>query len=309
MVDVTDVQQGELADYLARRRELLEEVLRGVLAEACLPSTRLHEAMSHGLLNGGKRLRPILLLACAEALPENVVLSGLPQPLLPFAAALECIHSYSLIHDDLPAMDDDDLRRGRPTCHKQFDEATAILAGDALLTLAFELASQPIVGVAAQESLVMVRYLAQGAGLAGMVGGQMLDMLAEKRQIGLEALQTIHRHKTGALIRIACMAGAHLGGGSKRHVQQLTQYGEAIGLAFQITDDILDETGDTQVLGKATGQDQQSAKATYPRLLGLEESRQKARQQVDKALVSLDGFSANADPLRHLAQYILTRTS
>ncbi|MBF0160671.1 MAG: polyprenyl synthetase family protein [Magnetococcales bacterium] len=296
------MESFDLKHYLRDRKEWVEEALQRLLPWEQSPAPQLDAAMRHSLLDGGKRLRPILLLACAEALGSTA------EPLLPFACALECIHTYSLIHDDLPAMDNDDWRRGRPTCHKQFDEATAILAGDALLTLAFELAAQPIAGVAPLEQLALLRLLAQGAGMAGMVGGQMLDMLSEKKQLSLEALQTVHACKTGALIRVACLAGAHLGGGTPEQCQRLADYGRAIGLAFQIVDDILDETGDSQLLGKATGQDRHSVKATYPRLLGLPGAQQEAERQVDQAIAALAPFSQHAEPLRYLARFILTRT-
>ncbi len=292
----------DLEQYLSHHRALVEEALAQRLPWQAAPSERLNAAMRYSLLGGGKRLRPILVLACTEALGHR------PERFLPFACAMECIHTYSLIHDDLPAMDDDALRRGRPTCHKQFDEATAILAGDALLTLAFELAAQPIAGVDPLESLGLIQLLAQGAGMGGMVGGQMLDMLSEKKQLSLEELKTVHACKTGALIRVACVAGARLGGGTPEQRERLANYGAAIGLAFQITDDILDETGDSRLLGKATGQDQQSAKATYPRLLGLHNARQEAEHQVAQAISSLEPFTSQADPLRHLARFVLTRT-
>ena len=302
----------ELRHYLSNRRDLIEAALERLLPTVPSPSqttpARLTEAIRHSLLGGGKRLRPILVLACAEALPANVGLPAILEQLLPFACALECIHTYSLMHDDLPAMDNDDLRRGRPTCHKQFDEATAILAGDALLTLAFEQAAHPIEGIDPKTSLAMIRLLAQEAGMTGMVGGQMLDMLAENQRISLQELKNVHARKTGALIRVACVAGARLGGGTPEQAQQFACYGEAIGLAFQITDDILDETGDSLILGKATGQDQQSAKATYPRLLGLHDSQKEAERQVARAVACLEPFADRADPLRHLARFILTRT-
>ena len=291
-----------LEEYLSTRKALVEAALEHLLPWAHLPAPQLGAAMRYILLDGGKRLRPILVLACAEALGQE------PERFLPFACALECIHTYSLIHDDLPAMDNDDLRRGRLTCHKQFDEATAILAGDGLLTLAFELAARPIAGVEPRESLALILLLAQGAGMAGMVGGQMLDMLAEKRHLSLEELQTVHACKTGALIRTACVAGARLGGATPEQQTRLADYGEAIGLAFQITDDILDETGDSRLLGKATGQDRQSAKATYPGLLGLHPARQEAERQVNRAVACLEPFANQADPLRHLARFVLTRT-
>ncbi|MEO5362365.1 MAG: polyprenyl synthetase family protein [Magnetococcus sp. DMHC-8] len=288
--------------YLSSRRALVEEALERLLPWQHSASGQLLAAMRYSLLAGGKRLRPILVLACGDALGHG------PERLLPFACAMECIHTYSLIHDDLPAMDDDALRRGRPTCHVQFDEATAILAGDALLTMAFELAAQPIPDVAPSESLALVRLLAQGAGMAGMVGGQMLDMISEKRQISLQELQVVHACKTGALIRVACEAGARLGGATPDQRQRLIEYGEAVGLAFQIMDDILDETGDSQTLGKATGQDRQSAKATYPALLGLHDARQEAERQVARAEAALAPFASRAEPLRQLARFVLTRT-
>ncbi|MBF0400170.1 MAG: polyprenyl synthetase family protein [Magnetococcales bacterium] len=294
-------EEQALAHYLSSRKALVEEALEALCPWEQAPASRLTAAMRHSLMDGGKRLRPILVLACAEALGNP------PTPYLPFACAMECIHTYSLIHDDLPAMDNDDLRRGRPTCHKQFDEATAILAGDALLTLAFEWAAQPIAGVEPQESLALIQLLAQGAGMRGMVGGQMLDMLSEKKQISMEELQLVHACKTGALIQVACVAGARLGGATVEQRQNLAEYGAAIGLAFQIIDDILDETGDSQLLGKATGQDRQSLKATYPRLLGLAGSWQEAERQVTRAIAALEPFSNQADPLRQLARFILTR--
>ncbi len=292
----------DLDRYLKHHRQRVEEALDRWVPSADAQPQRLNAAIRHSLMGSGKRLRPILVLAATEAV------GGDWQRVLTFACALECIHTYSLIHDDLPAMDDDDLRRGRPTCHKQFDEATAILAGDALLTLAFELASQPVPGIDPAVQLPVIAQLAGDAGIHGMVGGQMLDMLGEKKTLNLEELQTIHRHKTGALIRTSCVAGARLGGGDETASQHLQRYGEAIGLAFQITDDILDETGDSQLMGKATGQDRESGKATYPRLMGLERARREADRMVERALESLAPFSSGADPLRALARFILTRT-
>jgi geranylgeranyl diphosphate synthase, type II len=291
-----------LADYLAKQKKLVDEALDQLVPGAHKPPARLNQAIRHSLIDGGKRLRPILVLAAAEAV------GGKADHLMPFACALECVHTYSLIHDDLPAMDDDDLRRGRPTCHKQFDEATAILAGDALLTMAFELAARPIEGVDASDSLAMVVQLAKDAGVHGMVGGQMMDMEAEDRVVELAELQYIHIHKTGALIRSSCMAGACLGGGSKAEIKKIKHYGEAIGLAFQIADDILDVVGDSELLGKTTGQDQQHDKATYPALMGLGQARDEAAILVEKAISCLDGFPSAADPLRQLASYITDRT-
>ena len=292
----------DLSDYLTNRKRLVDVALDQLVPAADKPPQRLNQAIRHSLIDGGKRLRPILLLAAADAVGGDI------EKLLRFACALECIHTYSLIHDDLPAMDDDDLRRGRPTCHKQFDDATAILAGDALLTLAFELAAQPIAGVAASDSLAMVVQLAQDAGIHGMVGGQMMDMQAEDREVELAELQYIHIHKTGALIRAACLIGARLGGGDAEQIKKLDHYGKAIGLAFQITDDILDVVGDSKLLGKATGQDLQHAKSTYPALMGLWQARQEAANMVKEAIDSLEGFATTADPLRAIAHYIIDRT-
>lgn len=291
-----------LKHYLQTNQSLVEDTLNTLLPGGQEPPQRLNQAIRHSLLGGGKRLRPILVLACADAVGEN------RERVLPFACAMECLHTYSLIHDDLPSMDNDDLRRGLPTCHKQFDEATAILAGDALLTFAFELASRPIPGVAPETVLMAVRQLAMDAGIFGMVGGQMMDLLAENRVVDMEELQRIHQHKTGALIRCACECGARLGGGTEGHIHALRQYGSAIGLAFQITDDILDVTGNTQEMGKTTGKDEINAKSTYPALLGLEAARQWAAKQIDLALSHLEPFSRNADPLRDLARYITERT-
>ncbi|MBF0626095.1 MAG: polyprenyl synthetase family protein [Magnetococcales bacterium] len=292
----------DLTSYLTRQRELVEATLDRLVPPATKPPARLHAAMRYSLLGGGKRLRPILVLAAAEAV------GGAADPALPFACAMECIHTYSLIHDDLPAMDDDDLRRGRATCHKQFDEATAILAGDALLTLAFELAVRPVEGARPGVTLELITLLAQAAGSAGMVGGQMLDLDAEERAVDLVELQNIHIHKTGALIRAACVAGGQLGGGDAEQIRALKRYGEAIGLSFQITDDILDEVGDARVMGKNTGSDRKKSKATYPFLMGLTRAREEAERLTEAALGFLEPFPAGAEPLRALARFILSRT-
>ncbi|MBF0143087.1 MAG: polyprenyl synthetase family protein [Magnetococcales bacterium] len=288
--------------YLHERRTLVDESLDRLVPAADKPPVRLNQAIRHSLMAGGKRLRPILVLAAADAV------GGDHRQLLPFAAAMECIHTYSLIHDDLPAMDNDDLRRGRPTCHKAFDEGTAILAGDALLTLAFELAASPVAAVGPEPVLAMVVQLSRAAGIGGMVGGQMLDLLAEGKETSLAELQNIHIHKTGALIRASCLAGACLGGGDKEAQRRLKRYGETIGLAFQIMDDLLDETGDPAVMGKATGADRNRKKATYPLLMGASQARQEAELLVEEALTTLVPFAEKAEPLRHLARFVLTRS-
>ncbi len=293
----------DLKAYLAERRGLVNRALDGYLPAVRGPAFRVTEAMRYSLFAGGKRLRPILCLAGAEAV------GGDPGEVLPVACALEMIHTYSLIHDDLPAMDDDDLRRGKPTCHKQFDEATAILAGDGLLTLAFQVLGEAALQYEGREAalLEVVRLLADAAGYRGMVGGQMLDLLAEGRQVTLPELETIHRLKTGALLTAAVRSGALLGGASRGEVTLLTGYGEKFGLVFQITDDLLDVEGEAAEMGKATGMDAQRQKATYPALVGVEGARQWARRLVEQAVADLETLGAPAAPLQELARYLLSR--
>ena len=295
----------DIKQYLNNRRQEVEQALEELLPATQGPLAGHVEAMRYSLLAGGKRIRPILCLAAAETLPAD------SRPLLPVAAALECIHTYSLIHDDLPAMDDDHLRRGMPTCHKKFGEAAAILAGDGLLSFAFELLSRPLAGgnISAQEQLRLVHNLATAVGPAGMVGGQVLDIQAEGRgeQNGLNQLRLIHRCKTGALITAAVQSGAIGGGADGRQYEALTRYGEQIGLAFQIIDDLLNVTGDAATLGKAAGSDTARGKATYPALLGLDETRRQADEAVSAAIAALEIFDQHAEPLRELARYIATR--
>jgi geranylgeranyl diphosphate synthase type II len=271
-----------------------EEALRALVAEWKDAPPRLVEAVSYSLFAGGKRLRPALALGACE------MVCGTDDPALPVACALEMVHTYSLIHDDLPAMDDDDLRRGRPTSHKVFGEATAILAGDALLTLAFEAAAR-------NGSAVIVTELARAAGVAGMVGGQQMDMDAEGRDVTLAELRGIHACKTGALIRSAARCGALAGGADAAQLDALSAYGDSLGLAFQIADDLLDVTGDAEKLGKATGADAAHVKATYPSLLGLEEARRLARQTIENALDALAPFGPEADAFRALAHFVIDR--
>jgi geranylgeranyl diphosphate synthase type II len=271
-----------------------EEALRALVAEWKDAPPRLVEAVSYSLFAGGKRLRPALALGACE------MVCGTDDPALPVACALEMVHTYSLIHDDLPAMDDDDLRRGRPTSHKVFGEATAILAGDALLTMAFEAAART-------GSAVIVTELARAAGVAGMVGGQQMDMDAEGRDVTLAELRGIHACKTGALIRSAARCGALAGGADAAQLDALSAYGDSLGLAFQIADDLLDVTGDAEKLGKATGADAAHVKATYPSLLGLEEARRLARQTIENALDALAPFGPEADAFRALAHFVIDR--
>lgn len=281
-------------DFLKQKAQRTEAALADCVAGWEDIPAPLLEAIRYSLFAGGKRLRPALALGAAE------VVSGSDGKALPVACALEMIHTYSLIHDDLPAMDDDDLRRGRPTCHKAFGEATAILAGDGLLTMAFAAAAET-------GSVAIVQALALAAGVGGMVGGQQLDLAGEGQQLDLEALQAIHRAKTGALIRVSTRCGAMAAGGSREHVEALTAYGEHLGLAFQITDDMLDVTGTEAAIGKRVGSDASRDKSTYPALLGLEESTRLAGEAVARAEAALSGFGEEAASLRNLAQYVLKR--
>lgn len=262
-------------------------------------------AMDYSLLAGGKRLRPVLCLTLAE-------LFGLERDkAMPFACAIECIHTYSLIHDDLPAMDDDDLRRGKPSNHVQHGEATAILAGDGLLTEAFGLMAATAPAVPHERVLTALAEMARAAGGGGMVGGQALDMLFTGRtDVGLEELRGMHAMKTGALIRASCLCGAMLAGAGDKDLERVAEYGRALGAAFQIADDILDEVGDEAQLGKPVGSDQDQGKVTYPSLLGLDKSRELAQGEADKAAQSLEGYEGDeARFLTELAQYVVTRVS
>lgn len=262
----------------------------------------LYQAMRYSVFAGGKRLRPVLFLATLEALDHP------GDSLLPFACALELIHTYSLIHDDLPAMDNDDYRRGMPTCHKKFGEAQAILAGDALVTYAFNLMMMTKEkGTPPDRLLDAMEEVTFGAGLRGMIVGQVVDMESEHKEIDLAELQYIHGHKTGALFRAAVRSAGILAGGDLAVLDKLTGYAENMGMAFQITDDILDVTGDEKKLGKPVGSDAKKQKATYPALLGLEKSRELAQAAVDQALMYLGDMSRNADPLREIARMVVQR--
>ncbi len=296
----TPMNSDEVREVLATRGAMVERWLSTCLDT--LPARdRLREAMNYSLLAGGKRLRPVLCLSSAA-------LFGLPaEKVLPFACALEMIHTYSLIHDDLPAMDDDDLRRGRPSCHKAFDEATAILAGDALLTDAFTFMTS--CDLPPSQLLAAIREAATAAGSAGMVGGQVMDMEYTGRAgVALDTLRTLHALKTGAMFRAACVTGALLAGASEKEVQMLRAYGEALGVTFQIVDDILDETADTATLGKPSGSDAAMGKTTYPSLIGLERSRELALNHATQASEALaDCAGADAAFLRGLAIMLVNR--
>lgn len=288
--------------YIAERVTRIDAELDHYLpAGERLPAS-LHQAMRYSIFAGGKRIRPLLLLAACEAVGGEMR-SGLPA-----ACALEMLHTYSLIHDDLPAMDDDDYRRGRLTNHKVFGEGMAVLAGDGLLTLAFEtLLSQPDV---APETLARVaREVAGAAGPSGMVGGQAIDLGSEGQQPTPETMRMMHRLKTGALFRASLRAGALLAGGTDEEIQGLTDYAEQFGLAFQITDDILDVTGTEAVLGKPVGSDVKNQKATYVSIYGLPEAKRMAQSAVDESIRALERFGGRAWVLRSLSEYLLTRDS
>jgi geranylgeranyl diphosphate synthase type II len=292
--------------YLSEKRRTVEDALEQVMLQAVSPFQQHIEAMRYSLFAGGKRIRPILCLAAGEAVANC---SGTEKNLLPVACALECIHTYSLVHDDLPAMDNDALRRGKPTNHTLFGEAGAILAGDSLLTWAFELLSSPDNGTLSPvERLKIIQIIARAAGPLGMVGGQALDIASEHTDFPFETLQTIHRNKTGVLITCSVHVGAIGAGASREQTEKLIDFGNNIGLAFQIVDDLLNVTSTTEQLGKAAGSDAHRGKATYPAYFGIEKTRIKAKEAVDKAIDALTGFNHQADPLRAIAEYVYTRS-
>ncbi len=289
------------ADFSAHCLSRVERILDEQLPQTGIEPSRLHEAMRYATFNGGKRVRPILVYA------SGLACSGQPEQLDMAACAVELIHSYSLVHDDLPAMDDDDLRRGKPTCHKAYDEATAILVGDALQSLAFRLLTNGTESPSAETRLRMVRLLATASGSRGMAGGQAMDIDAVDTELSLPELEIMHIHKTGALIRASVQLGAMAAGGNESQQNHLGHYAKAVGLAFQVQDDILDVVSDTDTLGKTQGKDAAANKPTYPGLLGLDGARQKARELLDEALDALAGFGPEADQLRHLARYVVQR--
>ena len=295
----------EIKTYLEEQRRLVDAYLHHCMPAAEGDFQTVITAMRYSLFMPGKRVRPILCLAAARTVCSDAEIDNRT---LPVACAMECIHTYSLIHDDLPAMDDDDLRRGHPTCHKQFDEALAILAGDALLTHAFTLLSQPSDDpIPARDRLRIIRIIAESSGYAGMVGGQSLDIINEGREISFELLKTIHASKTGALIVAAVQTGGIAGNATATQLQALKEYGRCIGLGFQIVDDLLDVESTTEQLGKTAGSDVRRGKVTYPSLFGVEESHRLAAEAIDQAMAALDMFDDAADPLRQLARYIIER--
>lgn len=284
-------------------QDRIEAVLDDVLPPASAHPVRLHEAMRYSVLNGGKRMRPLLVYATGDAL--GIPLEHLDIP----AAAIELIHVYSLVHDDLPAMDDDDLRRGKPTCHKAFDEATAILVGDGLQALAFQiLAAHPRLNASPAQRLRMIEKLGQAAGSRGMVGGQAIDLAAVGKPLSELELENMHIHKTGALIRASVMLAAYsVEAMDVRRLQQLDHFAKCIGLAFQVQDDILDVESDTQTLGKTRGADEAAGKPTYPSIIGMAASKAKLQDLYDEALNALASLGDSAKLLREIAEFTIKR--
>ncbi len=291
----------ELQTEMNRVAEAVEKTIGHILPETELAENRLFQAMRHGTLSGGKRLRPFLTMHTANLFNVD------PQRARRVAAAVEFVHCYSLIHDDLPAMDDAKLRRGKPTVHIQFDEATAILAGDALLTLAFEVLSEPETHEDPRVRCELVRALAKASGGHGMAGGQMLDLIGEREEFDLGTISRLQRMKTGKLMAFACEAGAILGKGNEPHRKALCNYAFDLGLAFQVTDDILDVEADPQDTGKDTGKDTQAGKSTFVSTMGKEQAKNRAEILVRQAIGHLKIFDGRAEILQRLAQYVLER--
>ena len=295
----------DLKEYLKEKKKLVDKFLDNYLPKADVHPKVLHEAMRYSLFAGGKRVRPILCIASCEAVGGDI------DSVLPAASAIELIHTYSLIHDDLPAMDNDDYRRGRLTNHKMYGEAIAILAGDALLTMAFDmLADRKLNSRLDSDSLLsIIKILASASGSAGMVGGQAADIQASGNEVNLPEVEYIHIHKTGALIRASVCIGAIAGNASKDELHVLTRYGECIGLAFQIVDDILDIEGSRDEIGKDVGGDIAKEKVTYPSVIGISESKKLSKELICKAVEAISTLGEKAEPLREIARYIVERKS
>jgi len=293
-----------ITHYLARRAEEVNEWLDRLVPSESTPPELLHRAMRYSLLAGGKRLRPALVLAAGESFGADT------DDLMPAACAIEMIHTYSLIHDDLPAMDNDDLRRGRPTCHKAFGEAVAILAGDALLTQAFRVLAADSPARNAERQLRVIREVATAAGtVEALIGGQMADIESEGKKVDDSALEYIHRSKTGAMISASVVVGGTVAGASENEVERLREYGQRIGLAFQIADDILDVTSTSEQLGKTPGKDQAANKATYPAIHGIAGSEARARELVAEAVEIVSTLGLKTRTLEEIARFIIARTS
>ncbi|MBN1907434.1 MAG: polyprenyl synthetase family protein [Deltaproteobacteria bacterium] len=293
----------DLKEYLNEKRIIVDEALNRFLPVTIGPAHELYNAMRYSLFAGGKRIRPILCIASAEAV------GGTSDDVMPVACAFEMIHTYSLIHDDLPAMDDDELRRGKPTNHMVYGEAIAILAGDGLLTEAFRVMASPelITRAGAKRFRRVLEVVASAAGAGGMVLGQALDIRAEGKKIETSHMKIIHEHKTGALLRASVAAGAILGRGTDEQIDQIDKYGKYIGLAFQISDDILDIEGSTEELGKQTGVDAERGKNTYPSNYGMENAKTMLKEITANAVEAISGFDTKADILRQIAFYIMER--
>lgn len=299
------VESFDLKAYLAEKRRYVDDALERFFPASTGLEKTVVEAARYSLFAGGKRLRPILCLAAAD------VVGGSPEVVVPAACALEMVHTYSLIHDDLPAMDNDDFRRGRPTNHRVYGEGVAILAGDLLLTEAFGLLASPLgtddVAAPADRRLQAVAILARASGAQGMIGGQVIDLESETRDVDLATVEYMHIRKTGALICASLEMGAVLAGAPPHSIEALGRYGRHLGLAFQITDDLLDVEGDPDVMGKSAGSDAAKNKKTYPALLGVARTKEMAREHVERAVEALERFDHKADPLRAIARYLLDR--
>ncbi len=303
---MSEQSQNQFKQRMKDAAKLVEAELKSVLSDKVRGSeiarpAHLMGAMRHGSLNGGKRLRPFLVMESAK------IFSGNETAALHVATALECIHCYSLVHDDLPAMDDDDLRRGQPTVHIAFDEATAILAGDGLLTLAFDIIASDDTPLDASAKIKLISELSQAAGLGGMVGGQALDLAAEKQNPDEAGILTLQQMKTGALIRFACQAGAIIGNADATDLAHMTQFGQIAGQAFQLADDLLDVTSDAQTMGKNTGKDADAGKATLVGLHGIDWARSQLKQLAQDASSVLDDINYETEILKQTAQYIILR--
>jgi len=291
----------DFQSWVAARQSHFEDVLSGLLPRADIAPQRLHEAMRYAVLDGGKRVRPLLVFAAGELVGADVSRLNIA------AAAVELIHAYSLVHDDMPCMDDDVLRRGKPTCHVQYDEATALLVGDSLQTMAFQLLAEHRLNDDAQRQLDMIKLLAVASGSRGMAGGQAIDLASVGRALTLPELESMHIHKTGALIRAAVLLGAHCGSVSPAQLDKLNHFGKLIGLAFQVVDDVLDCEADTATLGKTAGKDADNDKPTYVSLLGIQGARDMAQRLHREALETLEEFGDAAQRLRELADFIVLR--
>lgn len=292
----------DLESFLSGVRAAVDEALERLTPDARTEPTQLHEAIRWSVFAGGKRVRPAIVIAAGEAFDAD------RNTLINTAAAIEMIHTYSLIHDDLPAMDDDDLRRGKPTCHKQFGEATAILAGDVLQTLAFRTIADDVL-LSPQQRVHLISLIAAASGTPdGMVAGQQMDLEAEGKELGLEGIGAIHRRKTGALISAAARTGALIGNASEQELAAIGEYADKLGLLFQVTDDLLDVTQSTEGLGKTAGKDAAVAKATYPSILGIDETRNAVRSICGEACSALTAIDRNTSMLAALAEHVANRT-